>query len=318
MGVPYTHEGGCLSTLLMLLVNMIASLSVPLFFMISGALLLEKNESLGVLFKKRIARYIAVIILFHLGQALYASCFCGIPFSFKMLLIRCFVVGSAPTTATWWFLYAYVAMLMLLPFLRVLAQNMKNEHFLYLMALQMLFVALMPIRGFALQKYLFLCSLIPMSTLTGYYLENRFRIEALRMSHVFAALMLSLVYFCVVLLMAEGHRLGHHSATYVQGFSCFTALKLIPCITVFLIVKKIFTVKLLPRWVSCLMTLLGGAAFTIMLTENILRRIAEYLLDYAGEIPLYPKGFCIAFLACCMGFPLGIILKQIPGIRKLI
>ena len=49
---------------LVILLDIISKAGVPLFFMISGVLLLDKEETLKELFIKRILRYGVIIILF--------------------------------------------------------------------------------------------------------------------------------------------------------------------------------------------------------------------------------------------------------------
>ncbi|WP_302757565.1 acyltransferase family protein, partial [Dialister invisus] len=45
--------------------------AVPIFFMISGALLLKKEETISVIFKKRIWRFAQIIFIFSLINYLY-------------------------------------------------------------------------------------------------------------------------------------------------------------------------------------------------------------------------------------------------------
>ena len=49
---------------LYLLVPFIVKISVPIFFMISGALLLQKEEPISVVLKKRVWRFIQVLFIF--------------------------------------------------------------------------------------------------------------------------------------------------------------------------------------------------------------------------------------------------------------
>ena len=46
--------------------SLVCKAAVPLFYMVSGALLLGKNESFGELARKRILRIVAVIVIFSL------------------------------------------------------------------------------------------------------------------------------------------------------------------------------------------------------------------------------------------------------------
>ncbi|MFR2231754.1 MAG: acyltransferase family protein [Roseburia intestinalis] len=85
---------------------MVCKGAVPLFFMVSGALLLGKNESGKDLFQKRILRMILVIVIFSFlyymklvlkGERPFA------PFSFLL---------SLPTDLVYlpyWFLYSYIS-----------------------------------------------------------------------------------------------------------------------------------------------------------------------------------------------------------------
>ena len=47
-------------------VSVIAKTSVPIFFMISGAVLLDKEESIGTILRKRVLRIVVVLFLFSL------------------------------------------------------------------------------------------------------------------------------------------------------------------------------------------------------------------------------------------------------------
>lgn len=93
----------------------------PLFFMISGALLLGKTESFIKIFKHRILRVLIVMVPLALfayltwGETIKADGFISIYIS-KLN----------------WYLYAYIAYLFMLPFMRVLVQNMsKNQKKLF-------------------------------------------------------------------------------------------------------------------------------------------------------------------------------------------
>ena len=113
--------------------SLVCKAAVPLFYMVSGALLLGKNESFGELARKRILRIVAVIVIFSLlyymkfavrGQASVSP--------IRFLLGLPFDVAFLP----YWYLYSYLGILVSLPFLRPLAQNMPKNAFWYLIALQ--------------------------------------------------------------------------------------------------------------------------------------------------------------------------------------
>lgn len=91
--------------------------AVPLFFMASGVLLLRKEESLWFLFKHRILRILIVMLLCTLIRA-------NGDFSFANLV-------DVLVTKLNWYLYAYLAFLMMLPILRLIALHASPLHAKY-------------------------------------------------------------------------------------------------------------------------------------------------------------------------------------------
>lgn len=55
-----------------IILSVLTKINVPVFFMVSGALLLEKQEDFRIVFKKRISRIGLVILLFEAG--IYTEC----------------------------------------------------------------------------------------------------------------------------------------------------------------------------------------------------------------------------------------------------
>lgn len=329
VGVVFNHTefigrvsesvGGSIGSLAMLALCVADKMAVPVFFIISGALLLPKEESPGVLFRKRILRYMLVILLFHIGHHLYACYCCDVAFSLPRFLLQCFIVGQAPLTATWWFLYAYLGFLLMLPFLRILARHMRDSHFVYLMVLHLLLFAFIPISVFSVRQSLFLCSMVPLCTLSGYYIENRLPLSHVTLPKLGAAIAVSVGSLCLTLALAEFYRLAHHEATYAAAVPCLYSGYLLPCLTLYLVLKKIWTSYRFPEKLNKVLAMLGSATFTIMLTENILRRAAERIWEACGaDGSVLLRSAAITLLACALGFPLGIALKRIPGIRRLV
>lgn len=107
-------------------------IGVPLFAMVSGALLLGRNETYGVLWRKRISRMLLVILIF---EALHYAC--GIACGEEAFSCRTFVYGlfsgGLKGMTSYWFLYAYVGFLIMLPFLRRVAQAMTRSDFFWLL-----------------------------------------------------------------------------------------------------------------------------------------------------------------------------------------
>ncbi len=123
--------------------------AVPIFFMISGALLLGKDEPIPVLFRKRIWRFLQVIFVFSLINYIY---FYAVPehhFSVSRFLTLTYASNMA---TAYYFLYIYVAFLLMLPLWRAMVRSMTNSLYLYLIGLNLFFVGCIPVFSFLLFK----------------------------------------------------------------------------------------------------------------------------------------------------------------------
>lgn len=312
---PFSHVPNSLPEFGALVVSICDKVAVPLFFMISGALLLVREESIGQLLKKRVWRYVVVIILFQLLQHGYAHFVHGATFEYREFLRHC-VMGQPCVHGNWavWFLYAYLAYILLLPLLRIMVKHMTNLHFLYLFAVQILLCAFVPYEKTGCSSWLPFCNSVFVYILAGYYVEHRVEVKCIGKKYFFLLIAGSV---CCVLLsaaMCEVDRLLAGRETIRQGVLCFKGGLLVPCITIYLLVKRWAQSLHSLRWGGLLKTL-GGAVFTIMLTENILRWIAGICVfrciggGYAADI-------CTVLLACTIGFPVGILLKRIPVVNR--
>lgn len=126
--VIYVHTASAnVQTPISQVFNVLSRCNVPLFFMISGATLLGKNESIKDIWTKRIPRIVLLIIIFGV-LGLIAQMNFDIKTYFKL-------IASNQVVYYWWYLFAYLAALICLPFLRAMAQNLKREGYVYLLVL---------------------------------------------------------------------------------------------------------------------------------------------------------------------------------------
>lgn len=307
------------SEFFMLCTSIADKIAVPLFFMISGALLLAKQEALATLLKKRVLRMLIVLMIFLLAQNAFFY------FSGTLTLRQAafnILKGTTPAHATW-FLHAYLAFLLMLPLLRFLVEKMETQHFLYLIALHFIAIEFIPL-SFSplftpLGKWLPFTAPyeeranIYLYALLGYYLENRVILRDISKKKLCILASASpLAIFIGALLIMLPIILGYMPS---EVCPCFTGSILVPCIFIYLLSRKLGEVSL-PKWVISIITLLGPACFTVMLTENIFRgAIASHLSGYYTE---YYLSILVTLMVCCCGWFCGIIAKRIPWIKNLV
>ena len=114
-------------------------INVPVFFMISGALLLPRQESAGQVVHKRITRIAAALLLSSVVGYLYQLHLDLSKFSqgyfFKTLY-------SNGLTVPLWYLYAYLAFLVVLPLLQSFAKSLSCKQYIYMIEVYLAFQCL--------------------------------------------------------------------------------------------------------------------------------------------------------------------------------
>ena len=109
-----TYDDFGIKYVITLIPSILCKCGPPLFFMISGCLLLkEREESFSYIFKHRIFRILIVMVI----GALWKS-----RADFTIInIIKTFAKGLN------WYLYAYLGFLFMLPFLRALVNNVNKQ-----------------------------------------------------------------------------------------------------------------------------------------------------------------------------------------------
>ena len=104
-----------------------------------------------------------------------------------------------------------------------------------------------------------------------------------------------------------------------QSVIFLTAFLPVPCIAAYLITKRFFSRLSLSRGFTKCIGILGMASFTVMLTENLLRvNLRPVVCNLVPIIGSRFTGWVLAILVTSLALLIGVLLKQIPGIRKLV
>ena len=109
--------------LIALFYNISARISVPLFFMISGAVGLKKDFSFKKN-KRKITHMLIVLVLWSIIYYLWNYFFLGR----DMLSVNIFNFLFDPLKNHLWYMYAYIGLLIVQPFTALLAKHMKPVH----------------------------------------------------------------------------------------------------------------------------------------------------------------------------------------------
>lgn len=310
-----------------LFISISCKIAVPLFFMISGALLIPKDESIKMLFKKRIIKFIIIILVFSFIQYIYYS-FIKNQFNFSVsdFIVKTYSLSMA---TAYWYLYSYLGLLLMLPFIRKMARNMNKNEYIYLAFMQIIFIGVLPILEYIFTKGnytlnssfsapIIICSNIFYFTM-GNYFENIF--EQKNYTKI-TTLLLSIVSFACILISCL---MTNYRSVITKEFSEGTSqsfhmcLIAIPTFTTFFLVKYLFQKISISARINKIITTVGSCTFGIMLFENIFREnevfIFHSLNPYIRTLPACITWVFAIFLSALL---LTLILKYVPIIKKLL
>lgn len=295
------------------------TIAVPLFFMISGALLLGREEPLSVCLKKRVLRY--AVVLVGASAAIYVY-ICRTDLSVMNLTDYLRGLYDGQITTSYWFLYAYLGYLLGLPLLRRLARAMTERDFLYITALMGVMNALSALQwfcfdgGFALNGTVvpFVLERTVYYPLAGYFLEHRLSERVTRgrtLLALFGAGALGVALGSLTLLRANA-AVGYFSE---QAYGLFVFA---PALAVFAGAKALSGRVHLPPPAAALLREAGACTFGIFLFEKVYRDVSSRV--YHALMPVI-GGFAACWLWILSAFLLGMavtaVLRRLPVLRRL-
>lgn len=166
---------------LYLAVSIFCKLSVPVFLMITGALMLNREtESFPRHWIHRVFHMCFILLFWSFFYYLIQVQKGAQPFSISLFLTRLY---SVDWNYSFWFLYMYIILMISLPLLQRFAKSLTDREYLYLFAIYALFNMVIPsVELLAFQgnytltgsmRLGWLSGEIIIFPLTGYFLEHR-------------------------------------------------------------------------------------------------------------------------------------------------
>lgn len=171
------------------ILNYFAHISVPVFFMISGSLLLnsKKTTSLSYTWKKRMPRVVIPFVLWSIISPIVVGIYAH-SLSFKNVMSIVKTILYQPTSPTLWFMYPLVGIYILSPVIKTFVEHASNEMLIYVTGIWLVTCSLLPSLAVMLPKdYTKILTLSPVASFflvggfTGYfilgYLLTKLKVE---------------------------------------------------------------------------------------------------------------------------------------------
>lgn len=311
--------------------SVFCKIAVPLFLMISGALLLKKDISLKKIFKDKILRIFIVLLIFtsifyiRLHVLKYSNIF-----TIKDFFIRLY---KGDINIPYWYLYAYISFLLAFPFLRAIVKSLPEYGYQYLFVLSIIFISILPCLEYrfslgevSLNQYAkvsWLFTNIVVYPLMGYYLENVVDIEKVSKKKIFIAWGCAILGILVSCYMTYfKHRItGECNEVVSQDFLDSFVLPI--CIAVYLSIKY-FCIKIkFSNIVNKIILSIGSCSFGIYLIHmaiiesNFMNKLWENLTEI-NNFNYMISILLLCILTMLISYIITFILKKIPGIQKLL
>lgn len=332
----YSVSDSALKCWIYMFPTMITRINVPLFFMISGTLLLtDRKESYRSILQRRCMRIICALALFTLILYLTNIAFHQASWSLSLYLRYLLAEPVEIGGKAYWYLYSYLGFLLLLPILRRIANGMTKADFILLLSVHFFFRSLMPVVNimlsahgiaginisadftsalkFAIAKMLFY-------PLIGYYIDQHIDLTRARAKQM-AILCLNGLAGIIASSACTFYEGTHGQMTFTQNY--VELFDYLTAICAFILIKYIclkhngFSAH--PRVVHAV-TLVGGLTFGIYLMDPILKKLIYESFNTALE-PHMPT-ILVSCLWCLASMAIGDAaafgLKRIPGLKKIL
>ena len=325
----YQNSTGFFRTWVYMSITMLTRVNWPLFLMISGALLLGKKDYRGGSTTGKVKKYAVLLIVYQMilltlsrirgrGPATAAGWILGI-------LNNDFEGAFVPT----WYLYAYLAFLIMLPYMRRIARDFDTYDFKLFIGLYCLLNTIFPmIRGLMnwngiegtlrLQEnfeLVLVTSRVFFWPLIGYYLENVLDMSSVKKKDIF---LLSITAFFGILLSdtfcyIDGIKNGF-SYTY-NSLTCY-----VTAIWLFVVVKYFFYSrnKGLGDKPALLLQYAASLTFGIYLLDPLLKEtsLKSFLDAHLSSLPVLIQSYVWCILSFIICGTATAILKKAPKVKE--
>lgn len=296
----------------------ISKTAVPVFLMISGAVLLPKSDTYGKTYR-RVLRIVLVIIVFSAVYFAFGALRGERAFDLREYFRDTYRNGI---TNSYWYLYLYAAILVMMPILQRLAKGLKTADYKYIFIWSFGFLGAMPIivhyfpeleynTAFALPIFSVYLGLL----FAGLYIHKKLGCEK-RLLAVSVAVFVVTCALSVVLTLTE-YRSGVEWYLFFDNRYFITIV--LSSMSVFYIVRYIFDKKRREEGESPALALMGRCTFGVFLLSDLFIALFEPVyVSLRGAITELPAMLLYEVLVFAAGFAVTFVLTRIPLVKKLI
>ncbi|MCX7924086.1 MAG: acyltransferase [Clostridia bacterium] len=284
--------------------------SVPVFFMISGALVLHSPKTLSIEYtwKKRLVKMFVPFVIWSLAAIVYFEVVrigTADSIQWEAVIKKLKNAPSQATTIHLWFMYALIPLYILSPLLKKMLDALTSNLVKYLLLLWLVFssiiptlVSLMPIRFQPLLKLNPAYNLNFMSGYLGYFIAGYFLMAyGTRLSK---KLLVGIITADTLIISMGTWIKTSQTGRYSELFKVYShVFTLVLSISLFLLARELFRDRRLSNKVSGIVKFLSQISFGVYLLHNLVvdfvsRKVMEWPANSVGT--LFVAYFIILFI----------------------
>lgn len=297
----------------------LCKIAVPVFVMVSGAVLLPRQDSIRKCLG-RFGRILAALLVFSYGYFLYdAWVYWGLwP---RMIHFGSFFerVWTQMMSGGFWYLYFYMGLMLMLPLFQRMAASMKEKDLAYLIALCFGFGAVWP----------FVTHYVPMLQLpqyfsaplftgyiglffVGHWIRSRFIPTKSRMWGA-AAMMAASISVSAMLTYIEFDRIPGGKYWFMDDRMQPSIFTIIAAVCAMMLAKGL--VKDKPIWAE-----LGSCAFGIYLVQDwlIAQTKTRLFAPLCNALPAFPAVLVWEVIVFVIALAAAWIMRRIPVLKRIV
>ncbi len=311
----YEENSTFLSVLFQLFVGMIIKVNVPLFFMISGTLMLDRDWSYRDVFRK-LVRFSLILLIFSLVANI-----CSTGKLYLPGFVRNFLSATVDGAGPYWYLYTYIGMLLIIVFMRYISMRMTLQDTWYLIGARLIITGVLPMMCLLLNLVLDSTAHIsgdfnPFLIMTdcGFYFLVGYGLDRL-----FDIRKLGKKWAIMMVLFFAGFNILECVLTYIAGpQNVYRGYDFVMVLSIFLLVKYLFIVNKIPEKAESVISAIGKLTFGMYLLDPIIGNALKPAVQAALEGKIAP--LLISCIYCVLSMAVGGIMTaiyyKIKGRRK--
>ncbi len=295
----------------------ISKIAVPVFFMIMGGLLLQKVDKP----KKSVERVVRMLIVTLIFSVVYyIKRYWHDPTQMSMLGFVEKIFTFRATNA-YWYIYAYIGLLILLPLMQRMAQAFSKRATMYFVVLSMGVMGAIPLIDifFDIKPHHYLTDMFfPVHlgiVFMGYYIEKYMNVT----KKSFIISIFSLIFLVAFQVVTTSAFYDKNPASYLQLDNWQYPTITLSSTCFYIIFKYLSTVKQTKETNAKVVCYLGSLTFGVYLVSDMMIAVTRSLyanLQQDCSIMVATIIWEILVFALCCG--VTAVLKFIPGLKKLL